>query len=667
MDFSAPLAAQPTVFAVSNPPRLALDFSGVTNALGETQREVKDGDLTSLNFISAGNRTRILLNLVRAMQHDLRVDGNSLYVTLNPVAGAGAQEKSSPFVSEKIAGQHAVRDVFFRRGKDGEGRVVVDLSDTGVGIDIRQQGRNLVVDFLKTDLPASLRRKMDVTDFATPVTQVTTESRGGNVRLTITPKGSWEHNAYQSENQFVVEVKAVLEDPNKLVQSSKIGYQGPRISVNYQNGDVRGLLKLMAEELGFNAVISESVTGATTLVLKDVPADQVIDIIFQQKGLDMRKSGNVVLIAPRDEIDAREKLKYESQQTKEDLEPLVTETFQLNYHDVKAFEKIFSNKENTLLSKRGKVTMDDRSNIMFVQDVPSRLDMMRRIIATIDTPKRQVMIEARIVEATDWFGKSLGVRLGLWHNKNYTGGGIGMSMGGTTSDGGVTIGNDQNAHGSYPARLANSDGDLINQVNLPAGSVSGALSGATSAQPTTFDFLIGNRKMSRLMNLEISAIEADNKGRVVSAPRILTSDQQEALIEQGVEIPYQEASSSGATSVSFKKAVMSLRVTPQITPDGRISMKINVNQDSKGADVPGGVSINTKKIETTALVENGGTIVIGGIYEMATGNKTDQVPLLGDIPLFGNLFKTKTENVDKRELLVFITPRIVSESLSVSN
>ncbi|MDR1849841.1 MAG: type IV pilus secretin PilQ [Zoogloeaceae bacterium] len=664
VDLRSPVDNLPAVFSVATPPRIALDFTEMENALGQTQRVVKEGDLTSFNVISVGGRTRLLLNLVRAMRHEVRQEGNSLLVTLTTLPGIAASGKSSSFASESIASAHAIRDVTFRRGQDGEARILVELSDAGTGINIRQQGKSLVVDFLKTSLPDNLRRKQDVNDFATPVTQIVTEHKGGNTQMTITPKGLWEHNAYQADNLFVIEVKAIVEDPNKLVQSSRLGYQGPRISINYQNGDVRALLRLMAEELGLNAVISETVSGTTTLVLKDVPADQVVDIIFQQKGLDMRKNGNVILIAPRDEIDAREKIAFESRQTKEDLEPLVTETFQLNYHDAKAFKDILTNKEQRILSKRGSAVIDPRSNLLFVQDIPSRLEELRRIIALTDVPKRQVMIEARIVEASEFFARSLGMRLGF-----LSGGMVGLNK--TNPSWAFGIGGD-NTHTNAAFTPWNWVGETpaippLNQVNLPANTVSGGISGSATAEPQLFSFLVANSKYSKLLNLEISAIEADNRGKIVSSPRVLTTDQEEALIEQGMEIPYNEASSSGATSVSFKKAVMSLRVTPRITPDGRVSMSIKVNQDSAGAQVAGSLAINTKKVETSALVENGGTVVIGGIYEMATRKTVNKVPFLGNIPVIGNLFKNTDSVVDKRELLVFITPRIVSENLTVSN
>ncbi|MGL5631637.1 MAG: type IV pilus secretin PilQ, partial [Azovibrio sp.] len=538
---------------------------------------------------------------------------------------------------------HGIKDIIFRRGKDGEGRIVVDLTDPGTGIDIQQRGKDLIVEFLKTDLPANLRRKLDVTDFGTPVVSVVTEESGRNVRMTITPKGKWEHNAYQADNQFVVEVRPIIEDPNKLVQGSKIGYQGPRISINYQNGDVRALLRLMAEELGLNVVISESVTGTTTLVLKDVPADQVIDIIFQQKGLDMRKKDNVMIIAPRDELAAREKLEFESRQQLEELEPLRTETFQLNYHDAEAFKKILTDKEQRILSKRGSAIIDPRSNILFIQDTPTRLEELRRVIATVDIPVRQVMIEARIVEANDQFARNLGARLGFFKR-----------------DGSRLWAGGENTNFNQFTGLVEGQATLpaLNQVNFPAGTYK-------NVDPSQFSFLLFNSAGTRFLNLELSALEADLKGKIVSSPRVMTSDQVEAMIEQGVEIPYQNATSSGATSVEFKKATLSLRVKPHITPDGKISMRLAINKDSVGDVVPGGVSINTKKVETEVLVDNGGTIVIGGIYEMVNRHDENKVPFLGDVPLLGYAFKTTSRVNEKTELLVFITPRVVNNQLNL--
>ena len=420
IDLKQALTTPPTGFSVANPAKIAFDFPSTANGIGKNSITFKEGDLQSANVVQVGDRTRVVLNLTRSLNYTTRIDGNSLYIVLAPIPAIGSlAERVTQFAPETSIGKHhALQDVAFRRGKDGEGRVIVDLNNTGTGIDIRQQGKSLIVDFIKTSAPENLRRKLDVTDFGTPVTSVETKQIGDNARMTITPHGLWEHNAYQSENQFVIEVKKIIEDPNKLVQGTKTGYQGPRVSINYQNGDVRALLRLMAEELGLNAVISETVTGTTTLVLKDVPADQVIDIIFQQKGLDMRKKGNIMMIAPRDEIATREKLDFESRQQIADLEPIIAEKFELNYQKAVDVSRLLSGvavaggaPSQRLLSKRGNAVADPQSNTLFVNDIPSKLEEIRQFIKAIDTGSRQVMIEARVVEAQDSFNRDLGVRL----------------------------------------------------------------------------------------------------------------------------------------------------------------------------------------------------------------------------------------------------------------
>lgn len=653
IDLKEALTAPPAGFSVANPARVALDFPGTANGLGRNAQTVNEGDLRSLNVVQASDRTRIVLNLVRNMNYSTRVDGRSLIVVLTPISkltDASAQ-KVTRFTEESLVGQkHVIRDVNFRRGRDGEARIVVDLGDTGTGIDIRQQGTNLIVDFLKTTVPENLRRRLDVTDFATPVTTVLTESQGENARLTISPKGLWEHNAYQSDNQFIIEVKQIIENPNKLVQGSKIGYQGPRVSINYQNGDIRALLRLMAEELGLNAVISESVVGTTTLVLKDVPADQVVDIIFQQKSLDMRKNGNVILIAPRDEIATREKLDYEARQQIGDLEPMRTEIFQINYHKSETIFNFLKDKTQTMLSKRGSVIVDTRTNKLFINDTPSRLEDVRKVIKEIDVPVRQVMIEARIVEASDSFAKNLGIRLGGYARGTVDSGNSLSVAGGNAQTTGQAAGLVQGT----PAFLSQ---QLVNLPATPRAGTAGALS-----------FILYNNAKTRFIDLELSALEADGRGKVVSSPRVMTADQVEALIEQGVEIPYQQATSSGATSVSFRKANLSLKVKPQITPDGKITLTLDVNKDTPNATLQtgSGVAIDTKHVKTEVLVDNGGTVVIGGIYTQNTKNNTQKLPVLGDIPYFGWLFKNTEFIDDKTELLVFITPRIVSENLRLN-
>ncbi|MDR0996950.1 MAG: type IV pilus secretin PilQ [Zoogloeaceae bacterium] len=693
LNFSEPLAAQPTSFSVDNPPRIALDFPGFENGLGKATQDVALGDVVRTNIVEAGEKMRVVVNLARPLHQEMRVEGNSVLLTLLPVSGVAQAEAASPaadvaaqrFVAEQAVRPHALRDISFRRGRDGEGRVIVDLADEGGGIDIRQQGNTLVVDFLKTALPDALRRKLNVDDFATPVSSITTEAKGQNVQMKIAPnpKSHWEHTAWQAGNQFVIEIRPVVEDPNKLVQGSKIGYQGPRISINYQNGDERALLRLMAEELGLNAVISDTVSGTTTLVLKDVPADQVIDIIFQQQGLDMRKSGNVIMIAPRDEIATREKLAYESRQSIEDLEPMRTETFQINYQKADAIIKLLTDENQRVLSKRGSAVMDQRTNQVFIQDIGSRLENVRQIISKVDVPVRQVMIEARIVEASDGFARNLGVRLGLFNSIN---GGQNWVSGGSnnqnlydaftraTSRGKGQYGSpyspdyssssgDGTSGGSSSATYETEEDtylDNLPQVNMQAQSFNGV-------NPSNFSFVFFNSAMTRFLNLEISALEADLKGKVVSAPRVMTSDQTEAVIEQGVEIPYLEASSSGATSVGFKKAMLALKVTPHITPDGKVSMKIEVSKDSRGTDTIAGPAINSRHVTTDVLVDNGGTVVIGGIYEQTERNDVDKVPFLGDIPILGYAFKRKTNTNEKTELLVFITPRIVNEAVAQMN
>lgn len=649
-----PLTAAPGSFSVANPARIAIDFPETLNVTGKNAQIFNEGDLRSANIVQAGDRTRVVLNLTRSLAYEAKVEDRTVVITLAGGAAASATPQASRFAEATGAkSEHAIRDISFRRGKDGEARVIVDLSDPGVGIDIRNQGSNLVVDFSKSALPEQLRKRLDVTDFATPVTSISTSAQGQNVRMVISPKGSWEHNAYQSDNQFVVEVKQVAEDPKKLADGRQ-KYSGDKLSLNFQNIDVRSVLQVIADFTNFNIITSDSVTGALTLRLKDVPWDQALDIILQAKGLDMRKNGNVIWIAPRDELATREKLEFEAKQAITELEPLRTETFQVNYHRATAVAAFLRNKDQTILSKRGSVVVDDRTNKLFVSDIGSRLDDIRRVVAEIDVPVRQVLIEAQIVEAADTFTRNLGVRLGF--------GGSGGGVIGTTADGrqvGRTTYGGGIAQTGYQSGLIETKPDTLAQalgVNLPAGSIAGAAAGALS-------FVLWNSNATRFLALEISALEADGKGKVISRPRVMTADQIEALIEQGVEIPYQQATSSGATSVSFKKANLSLRVKPQITPDGKILMSLDVNKDTPNTQISNnsGIAIDTKHVKTEVLVENGGTVVIGGIYTQETTNRTNKVPFLGDLPIAGYLFKDNSRVDNKTELLVFITPRIVSE------
>lgn len=656
LTFKEPLLVVPAGFSIAQPARIALDFLNTTNGLGKSSQVYNEGNLQSTNIVQAEGRTRLVFNLVKAMSYEAKIEGKNLLLSFVPSAlSDSATQQVVHFAKEPSSSPapNSIRDIAFRRGKDGEARITVDLSDPNTGIDIRQQGQGLVVDFVKVNVPETLRKRLDVTDFATPVTSLTTVQQGANARMTITPRGLWEHNAYQTDNQFVIEVKQVIENPNKLVQGSRGGYQGEKLSLNFQNVDVRRLLQVIGEFTGMNMVVSDSVQGSITLILKDVPWDQALDIIMQQKGLDMRKNGNVILIAPREEIATKEKLEYESKAQVSDLEPTRTESFQLNYQKAESIKTLLTDSSQRMLSKRGSAVVDTRSNILFVQDTPSRLEDVRALLAKVDLPVRQVLIEARIVEADDTFSKNLGVRLG-YHDQTGGSGGPGSHsnfvVGGSLADTGYHTGQ------SATVPIWSSDSNFVNLPANPRSGTAGALS-----------FILFNQAKSVFLNAEISALEADGRGKVISSPRVMTSNQMEALIEQGVEIPYQQATSSGATSISFRKANLSLKVKPQITPDGKITMTLDINKDTPSTKVTtgAGVAIDTKHVKTEVLVENGGTVVIGGIYTQNQSDTTSRIPFFGDLPYVGFLFKNNTKIDDKTELLIFITPKIVTDALSV--
>ena len=653
-----PLKAAPPSFTVANPARLVFDFPGTTNGLGRNAQEISQGELRSMSVVQGSDRTRMVFNLRRSVAHEVAVDGKTIVVTLAAAAAASPSAggtQVSHFAEGRADQKHAVRDVDFRRGNGGEGRIIIDLTDTSTGIDIRQQGQNIVVEFLKTSLPDNLRRRLDVVDFATPVQTVSAFQQGENVRMVIEAKGQWEHNAYQSDTQFVLEVKAAAADPSRASQRGR--YTGEKLSLNFQNVEVRAVLNVIADFTDLNIITSDSVSGNITLRLKDVPWDQALDIILQSRGLDMRKSGNVIWIAPRDELATREKLALEAQSQISELEQTRTEAFQMNYQKAVDVQKLLSDATQRMLSKRGSAVVDARTNTLFVQDTPSRLEEIRKLIARIDIPVRQVMIEARIVEANELFNRNLGARLGF----NDVGAGRGNSV----------LGSNSGTRYAFGSTISNIDGGAISgspqggtaanqglSVNMPAAGLNAFNAG-------TFSFILFNSGLTRFLNLEISALEADGKGKTISSPRVLTADQVEAVIEQGTEIPYQQATSSGATSVSFRKANLSLKVKPQITPDGNIIMTLDVNKDEPGATTPAGISISTKHVKTEVLVENGGTVVIGGIYDQRDRNDNTRVPFFGDLPYIGFLFRNQVSTSSKTELLVFITPRIVNERLTV--
>jgi type IV pilus assembly protein PilQ len=671
IEFSEPLKAIPAGFVIQTPPRIAIDLPGVSNGTGKPSVELNQGNVRSVNIAHTDERTRVVINLGKPATYRSELQGNTLVVVLDsgvsasvaalgPRAGAG--DEAVRFAEGQNRTQLPVKNIDFRRGADGAGRILVDLANNQVGVDIRQQGQGLVVEFLRSSLPDNLRRRLDVVDFGTPVQTVSAVQIGDKVRMVVEPRGAWEHSAYQSDNQFVLEIRPQKIDPNKLTQGP--GFAGEKLSLNFQNIEVRALLQVIADFTNFNVVTSDTVTGNVTLRLKDVPWDQALDIILQSRGLGLRKSGNVLMIAPKDELNAKEKSELESNAQIAALEPVRSQSFQLNYTKAEDVARGLSGESSgqsggaggggggaaatRILSARGTVFSETRTNQLFVSDTPAKLEEIQSLISKIDVPVRQVLIEARIIEADDSFGRSLGVRLGLNDTRGY---GLGTA-GGTRA----IIGGNLNAVGAQSGQITGTTAALsdTNFVNLPATAQGGFA-------PASMAISLFGSSANRFLNLEISALEADGRGKIISSPRIVTADQIKAMIQQGTKIPYQQATSSGATSVAFVDATLKLEVTPQITPEGNVIMSVEVNKDSVGASTQGIPSINTKSVKTQVLVENGGTVVIGGIFEQTERSDEAKVPLLGDVPVLGNLFKTKTNSMKKTELLIFLTPRVVSE------
>jgi len=649
--------APPVSFTLANPPRIALDFANTENGLGRNVQSVEQGGLRSIRLGESSGRTRVVLNMTSLVGYETKVNGKTVEVVLGSAeAGATKTAATSPETVTSATGMraaaHSIRDLHFQRGRAGEGKIIVDLSDNGAGIDLRRQGRNIVVEFVETELPPALERRYDVTDFGTLVDAFDVEAFGSTVRLTILARGNWEQSAYQADNRFIIEVKAVVEKEANVSKASKAKYKGEKLSLNFQSIEVRSVLQVLADFTGLNIITSDTVTGNLTLRLKDVPLDQALDIILQAKGLDKRENGNVIWIAPRAELATKEKLELEALQQIADLEPMITESFQLNYQRAEDIKKMVSTGTQNLMSKRGSAVVDTRTNTIFIQDIAEKLTDMRALIEQIDVPVRQVLIEARIVEASDTFSRNLGVRFG-YHDT--TGMGNQVGAGTTRALGGGNL-NDTGFHSGQGGSTTFLPDSMF--VNMAAPGLGGVA-------PGQFSLILMNDAMTKFLNLEITALQADGKGKIVSSPRVITADNVEASIEQGTEIPYQQATSSGATSVSFRKATLSLKVTPQITPDDNIMMKLAVNKDSVGSVTAAGPSIDTKQVTTEVLVENGGTVGIGGIYEQEQTDVTAKVPLLGDIPVIGYLFKQNLKRNDKRELLIFITPRLVSEKTAI--
>ena len=669
IDFKDPVGEPPRAFGVQSPPRIAFDFQDVTSQLSGAPQDLNQGNLRSYQLAQSGKRARLILNLKRYASHQTSVDGRTLFVTLAasphmaaPAIGVGQ------FSEDHNSGAIGIKGIDFRRTSDNAGRVVVDLQNDKVGVDIKRQGKDLIVEFQNSRLPDGLRRRLDVTDFGTPIDRVTTTQSGDKVRMVIEPRGTWEHSAYQSDNQFVVEVRQQKISNDKL--TAGVGYNGEKLSLNFQNIEIRALLQVIADFTNFNIVTSDTVTGAVTLRLKDVPWDQALDIILQAKGLGMKKSGNVLMIAPKEEIAAKEKKELEDMAAVEGLEPLRTQAFQLNYAKAPDIAKQLKDtsgggggttgKQIRFLSERGTVITEPRTNQIFVTDVGSILTKVQELISKLDVPVRQVLIEARIVEAADTWGRSLGVRLGGVDLRGRMGGDPGYRIG----DNRASVGGSYDAVSGQTGQIAaNGLASALNTGSTTLFNLPAALQGASD--PARIALTLFSSSAQRFLNLEIQALEADGKGKVVSSPRVITSDQTKALIEQGTELPYQEATSSGATSISFRKANLKLEVTPQITPEGNIILDVDVNKDTVGQITPAGFAINTKHIQTQVLIENGGTVVIGGIFSLTEKEDVEKVPLLGDIPVVGNLFKSKTRTSDKQEMLIFLTPKMISDRTAI--
>ena len=662
-----PVAKAPLGFSISNPARIALDFADTSNGTGKTAIEIGIGDLRNVNLVEATGRSRLVFNMSKPLNYATTIEGNTVIVTIDGSGGVATAVNSVglPVVSTSSAQiKQNLRDIDFRRGVAGEGRIVIDLPNNQVGVDVRQQGQQIIVDFLKVGLPEILRRRLDVADFGSPVQTVTTTQNGENVRMLIEPKGLWEHSAYQSDTQLVIEVKPIKEDPNKITQGTQ-GYRGERLSFNFQNIEVRALLQIIAEFSGLNIIASDTVTGSSTLRLKDVPWDQALDVLMQTKGLDMRKNGTVLWIAPKDELLTKEKLELEQKAQIADLEPLRTESFQLNYQKAEAFKLVFGvdggsgggGGSNRMLSKRGSAVIEPRTNQLFVTDIPSKLEDVRKLIQKTDIASKQVLIEARIVEADDKFSRNLGAKLGFADLRKLNGGDAGYQVSGNQR---AAFSGNYLGLGEQTGQAKITEQSFIPNtqfINLPAQGIGGLNPGSLAVS-------LFSAAANRFLNLELSALEADGNGKIISSPRIVTADQLPAHIEQGTEIPYQIASTSGATAIQFKKATLSMDVTPQITPDGNVILSVDVHKDSRGEETRGGPVINTKQVKTMVLVENGGTVVLGGIYTQEERDDVTKIPFLGDIPLFGYLFKSKARSNNKTELLVFITPKILTDRLT---
>jgi type IV pilus assembly protein PilQ len=665
-------APEPLAFTIEDPARIALDLPETTLGLSSRRRDVNLGPLDTVLTAEANGRTRVVLNLDTMVSYEMRRSGNTVFVTLGAddddsvvtTKFAGSASSSSPVSYAASSGTRTINSVDFRRTRDGGGRVLISLSDPSTPVDIRQEGGRVVAVFKDTALPAELMRRLDVMDFATPVTMVDTLRTNLDTRVVITAEGKYEQLAYQSDNEFTIEINpatAQSAEESSLFSETK-EYEGQRLTLNFQDIETRAVLQLLAETSGRNIVVSDTVQGNVTLRLRNVPWDQALDIVMTTKGLDMRQNGNVIIVAPAEEIAARETADLEARQSIVELEPLYSEFLQVNYAKAADLAALIDIEEgsNALLSARGSVAIDDRTNTLLVQDTAERLQDIRRLVRTLDIPVRQVLIETRIVVVADDFGRDIGVRFGFTGATDQGSNGL-LSVTGTGAGSDVMTAsalnnlNDPNNGTPFPVD-APSIADRY-AVNVPIENPAGS-------------FALAILDSDYIVDLELTALQTEGRAEIVSTPRVITANQKEARIEQGVEIPYQQSASSGATTTQFKKAVLSLTVTPQITPDDKIIMDLVVSKDNVGELTPsatGGLvpSIDTRSVETQVLVGDGQTVVLGGIYEIERRETVSKVPWLGDIPGVGVLFRSTSYSQNKAELLIFVTPRILEEGSNI--
>jgi type IV pilus assembly protein PilQ len=675
-------APTPLTFTVDNPARIALDLPSTSVAMTSRRVDVKQGVLDTVNVAEANGRTRVVLNVDSLVPYETRVQGNTIIVSLSsPGTGRALQSSAAPSglaaatqrpgSAAAISGVRSIENVDFRRGKDGAANIVVKVTDSKVPADLRQEGGKIVVNFAKTAIPESQLQRLDVVDFATPVSSIDVLRAGDGARLVIAASGDYEQLAYQSDNVYTIEIKPVVKLPPEL--RDKKEYVGERLTLNFQDIETRAVLQLLADTSGQNMVISDSVAGNVTLRLQNVPWDQALDVVMRTKGLDSRQEGNVIFIAPATEIASREKELLSARKEAQELAPLRTEYLQVNYAKAADLAALIKSGAGSLISERGSVAIDERTNTLLLQDTSERLADIRRLVSTLDIPVKQVMIEARIVIVSDDYSRDLGVRFGA--NAAFTQGGsdglgfIGSPLGNGDDDSGGPIISPFPAIGNPPRGTPANDTGQIGGVQLPTSAADRYLVNLPAANPAG-RLALTLLDSDYLVDLELSAAQAEGRGEIISSPRLITANQREATIEQGVEIPYQESSSSGATTTQFKKAVLSLKVTPQITPDNRVILDLTVSKDSVGqlvASATGGFvpSIDTREIVTQVLVNDGQTVVLGGILETERRDAENKVPYLGDIPVVGRLFKQTTTKDNKDELLIFVTPRILKEGSSL--